>query len=126
MTTLARLRTGFTRGFFTTVLLIVVAATLSAHAVLTKSQPAANGKVKGPSFPVVLTFNSRIDQSRSTLTLEGPGQTTSSLTVTPNASAPDKLFANASDVKPGPHKIHWQVLSVDGHITRGQIAFEVE
>jgi methionine-rich copper-binding protein CopC len=29
-------------------------------------------------------------------------------------------------LSPGKYAIHWQVLAVDGHITRGQIPFEVK
>ena len=106
-------------------LLLGVAGTASlyAHAILVNSQPATNAKVKGPSIPIVLTFNSRIDQSRSTLTLESPK--TASLRIKKDAPSPEKLLGELLDASPGDYNIGWQVLSVDGHITRGQIGFEV-
>jgi hypothetical protein len=39
--------------------------------------------------------------------------------------APDTLTTHASQLSPGNYVIQWQVLAVDGHITRGQIPFEV-
>jgi methionine-rich copper-binding protein CopC len=108
------------------VLALAGAATLYAHAILIKSQPASNSKVSGPSFPVILTFNSRIDQSRSTLVLDGPGQTSSVLTVKRDDASPEKLLSAVANAKTGAYRIRWQVLSVDGHITRGQIPFQVQ
>ena len=99
---------------------------LHAHAVLIESQPASNAKVRGGFLPIVLKFNSRVDQSRSTLVLEGPGQTTCSLKVKEDSSSPEKLLSEITDAKAGFYKVRWQVLSADGHITRGQISFEVQ
>ena len=108
------------------VLVLAGAIGLYAHAVLVRSQPASNTKVKGPSFPIILTFNSRVDQPRSTLTLEEPGQTTLPLQIKKEPNLPEKLLSTVSNAKPGAYILRWQVLSVDGHITRGQISFEVQ
>ena len=99
---------------------------LYAHAVLVTSQPALHAHIKGPSFPVVLTFNSRVDQGRSTLTLEDAKQGRVALAIQRNAGGPEKLLSTASHVMPGSYLLHWQVLSIDGHITQGQISFEVQ
>jgi copper resistance protein C len=97
-----------------------------AHAVLIKSTPGANETVTGPNVPLSLTFNSRIDQSRSTISLENPDRTISKVTVEPDSSAPQKLVGRLSSLAPGSYKLHWQVLAVDGHITRGVISFQVK
>jgi len=39
--------------------------------------------------------------------------------------AADILSATANDLKPGEYQLRWQVLAVDGHITRGEIPFTV-
>ena len=41
------------------------------------------------------------------------------------AAAPDALKARLDDPQQGVYQLHWQVLSVDGHITRGDISFKV-
>jgi methionine-rich copper-binding protein CopC len=106
-------------------LLITFTATLYGHAVLVKSAPKANEKLKGPSIPVTLVFNSRVDQARSVLTLDRPGNPACPLVIKKDSSRPEALTSAVSDATPGRYLLHWQVLSVDGHITRGQIEFEV-
>ena len=95
-----------------------------AHAIVTGSSPAAGATVPGPDIPVVLHFNSRIDQERSRLTLEGPDGKNRPVAVAV-ARSPDAMTATASGLQPGGYKLHWQVLAVDGHITRGEIPFTV-
>jgi copper resistance protein C len=97
-----------------------------AHAVLVKSTPNANETVLGPNVPLSLTFNSRIDQSRSTISLENPDHTISKVTIDLDPSAPQKLVGRLSSLAPGSYRLHWQVLAVDGHITRGVISFQVK
>ena len=98
----------------------------SAHAILSKSTPAANEIVTGPDVPVVLTFNSRVDQARSTLTLEKADHSTSKVEVVLDPTSPAKLAARLSNMRPGTYELRWQVLAVDGHITRGAIPFQVK
>jgi methionine-rich copper-binding protein CopC len=97
-----------------------------AHAILVKSTPASNEIVAGPNVPVALIFNSRVDQARSTLTLESPNHSSSRLQVNLDPSSPAKLTAGVSSLAPGSYKLRWQVLAVDGHITRGEITFQVK
>lgn len=93
-----------------------------AHAHLLTSTPAANTTVQGPSVPIELRFNSRVDGAHSVLAI-----------VTPNGNAqiiidkqrsPTNLNAHAK-LKPGTYTLKWQALSTDGHITRGEIPFSV-
>ncbi|HZS81737.1 MAG TPA: copper resistance CopC family protein [Stellaceae bacterium] len=95
-----------------------------AHAIISGSSPAAGATVKGPAVTLTLRYNSRIDQERSRLTLIGPDGKPRPLTLQP-ADAPDTLSAKASGLRPGAYKLHWQVLAIDGHITRGDIPFHV-
>ena len=96
-----------------------------AHAVLLKSAPGASAVVTTPSTAVSLTFNSRIDGQRSRLTLFGPDSSEQPLPVEAQSS-PDTLTSKLHDLMPGTYCIRWQVLAVDGHITRGEIRFRVE
>jgi methionine-rich copper-binding protein CopC len=108
----------------------VVAPTAAhAHAIIVESSPAVNATVPGPDVAVVLRFNSRIDRARSNVSLAAAaapkGAHPQTLALAPTDS-PDILKATAAGLVPGTYTLHWQVLSVDGHITRGDIPFKVE
>jgi methionine-rich copper-binding protein CopC len=48
--------------------------------------------------------------------------TTLELSDTPG---PDTLAATIGELEPGSYRLRWQVLAIDGHITRGDIPFTV-
>lgn len=95
-----------------------------AHAIIVSSSPAAGATVSGDAVAIRLHFNSRIDHARSQLTLLAPNGTSQKLTPASDASA-DELDADATRLSSGAWRLRWQVLSVDGHITRGDIPFTV-
>jgi len=94
-----------------------------AHAILMDSQPAARATVPAGPAAVTLRFNSRVDHARSRMALRSAG-TETALPVDP-ASAADSLAASAM-LAPGDYVVRWQVLAVDGHITRGDVPFTVQ
>ena len=96
-----------------------------AHAILKESSPAANATVTGPDVPIKLKYNSRVDATRSKVQLLRPDSTVSDLPLE-KQTAPDTLAAKATGLTPGEYKIQWQVLSPDGHITRGIVPFAVK
>ena len=104
--------------------LFVAVRIAQAHAVLKESSPAANSTVQGPDVPITLRYNVRIDASRSKVQMLLPDNSTSDLVVE-KQSAPDRMSAKAIGLKSGAHRIRWQVLAPDGHITRGEIPFTV-
>ena len=116
----------FRKAVFTLVLTLSLSFAASAHAILVKSTPAANETLTDHNVPVALTFNSKVDQARSTLTLEGPDHLTSKLEIHVDPSSASKLTAEVQKLAPGSYKLRWQVLAVDGHITRGEINFNVK
>ena len=97
----------------------------SAHALVVASEPAAESALDASPERVWLRFNSRIDRARSRLSLHGPdnGQTPLPL----DAAAVDETLLSArTDIvpwAPGAWRLRWQVLALDGHITRGDVAF---
>ena len=107
------------------VLVLALAPALRAHAILIEASPAKNGIVKGPDFTIHLRFNSRIDGSRSQISLVVKESTVRTLKIDKQAT-PDVLSARAEGLKPGTYRLRWQVLAADGHITRGEYAFEVK
>jgi methionine-rich copper-binding protein CopC len=108
-------------------LLLWLAATIGpagAHAIVIESTPAANATVTGPDVTVELRFNSRIDHRRSRVTLYLPDGGSRPLSQAPGAT-PDAIGAKALGLAPGAYRLRWQVLAIDGHITRGDIPFRV-
>lgn len=96
-----------------------------AHAVLVTSNPARDSTVQGPDVPMTFKFNSRLDASKSEVTIVDPSGQSKTLTID-QQKEPDTMTTHATQLKPGKYMIRWQVLSVDGHITRGEIVFEVK
>jgi methionine-rich copper-binding protein CopC len=105
-------------------LLALVAFLCFAHAILLDSTPSLNQTLRGDHFTILLHYNSRVDGARSQLTLisvDGAKRITLE-----KQTEPDKLQAQATELKPGSYRLVWQVLASDGHLTRGQIPFKVE
>ncbi len=104
-------------------ILLAVPGIAAAHAILVESEPPVGGTV--PAGPVAfrLRYNSRIDHDRSRLTLTRPDRTREVLR-TPADDRVDML-TTAADLAPGSYSLRWQVLAVDGHITRGDVSFVV-
>lgn len=97
---------------------------VAAHAVLLDATPAADSTIPGPDVDVNLHFNLRIDRARSRLTLVLPDGKTIALKIA-DGDAPDRLVARATGLGRGSYRLRWQVLAVDGHITRGELLFHV-
>lgn len=104
--------------------LVFIPAPATAHAIIIAANPAVDAVLRGPTIPVSLRFNSRIDQERSRLTIIRPDASSMSLALAPSTS-PDTLAATIKDLPAGQYRLHWQVLAVDGHITRGDIPFTI-
>ncbi|WP_158753975.1 copper resistance CopC family protein [Dyella sp. S184] len=96
---------------------------VSAHAILVDSTPKPNGTLPAGHVALTFKYNSKIDQSRSRLTLIRPDH---SETVLPIASDSrlNELDSGA-ELAPGAYVIRWQALALDGHITRGDVPFTV-
>ncbi|MBV8476779.1 MAG: copper resistance protein CopC [Acidobacteriaceae bacterium] len=96
---------------------------LNGHAILKECSPAPHSIVSGPDINIRLRFNSRIDAAHSSLHLTIGSQ---SRDVKATAQAePDTLLGQAKAVTAGEYRIQWQVLAIDGHITRGEVPFTV-
>jgi methionine-rich copper-binding protein CopC len=102
-----------------------VAPAVRAHAILLHASPAPKGTVSGPELKVELKFNSRIDAKRSRVTIVMPDKSTKALAHETSSSA-DTLSARGHGFAPGEYRLKWQVLSSDGHITRGEHPFTVK
>lgn len=105
-------------------MMLGLAGSALAHAVLVSTVPPVGGSISGPDVAFRLQFNSRIDAARSTLKLVLPDMKVLSLAMGPQPS-PDSLTARSTDLKPGSYTLRWQVLAADGHITRGEVPFAI-
>lgn len=95
-----------------------------AHAAVLSSRPAPNALVAPGELSFQLQFSSRVDAARSRLTLIAPDH---AKTQVPFAErSPGVLSGQARVGTPGRWTLRWQVLSVDGHVTRGDVPFTVD
>jgi methionine-rich copper-binding protein CopC len=95
----------------------------SAHAVLMASEPAAGSRVAAGQVSVRLRYNSRIDSYRSRISVTRPDGSASVLPIAPTSAEGE--LETVIRLVPGDYVLHWQVLAVDGHITRGDVPFTV-
>jgi methionine-rich copper-binding protein CopC len=95
-----------------------------AHAVLVSSTPQKDAAVSGPNITINLKYNSRVDGARSTLSLLKPDGTIEKLSAV-SQPTPDVLSATGHGLAKGAYVLRWQVLASDGHITRGEVPFQV-
>ncbi len=102
--------------------LLAVPAAARAHAILVESSPAANATTPQGHMDIRLRYNSRVDRDRSRLTLSRPGEAPEVLAIGPGGA---DILTTTADVAPGFYTLHWQVLALDGHITRGAVPFTV-
>ncbi|HEX4714144.1 MAG TPA: copper resistance CopC family protein, partial [Ktedonobacteraceae bacterium] len=89
------------------------------------SQPAANSTISGPEVAVLLKYSSRVDLEHSTLTLLDPNGKVEKIAIESEPS-PGTLTAKLSGLVKGAYVLRWQILAMDGHITRGTIPFQVK
>ena len=108
--------------------LVMAHGAARAHALVVASDPAAETVLATPPARVIIRFNSRIDPVRSRLSMI-PGEARQGAAALPlevaAAADPTLIGAPCPPLSPGAWRLRWQVLAVDGHITRGDIAFSI-
>jgi len=72
---------------------------------------------------IALHYNSRIDRLRSRISLTRPDGSQSVLPIA--ADSPADALDAVTELSAGAYVLHWQVLAIDGHITRGDVPFSV-
>jgi methionine-rich copper-binding protein CopC len=111
--------------FFLAALLAATPRMALAHAVLLSSTPQKNAAVNGPDITINLKYNSRVDGARSSLSLLKPDGSVERIDGLTQPAA-DVLSATGHKLAKGAYVLRWQVLSSDGHITRGEVPFQVQ
>lgn len=108
----------------TSTILVLPRRAAQAHAIIVESAPTAGAEITGPEADLMIRFNSRIDAERSRLLLARPDGSEIPLEILPTEGA-DRLAAKLRELTPGAYTVIWQVLSADGHLTRGTLPFSV-
>jgi methionine-rich copper-binding protein CopC len=106
-----------------TLTLVLLPRSGEAHAILEASEPAHGERVPPGPVPLKLRYNSRIDRTRSQLTMTRPDQSKINLPIDPQG--PPDIMTSTVTLTPGTYVVRWQVLAIDGHITRGDVTFTV-
>lgn len=106
-----------------TVAVALLPVVASAHAILEESYPSVRGTLPTGDVAIWLRYNSRIDRGRSLLTLIKPDKTRQEIQI--SADGPPNQVKARLNLPPGDYVLRWQVLAVDGHITRGDLPFRV-
>ena len=101
-----------------------VAAPAWAHAVIVSASPTADQHVAAGKTVIRIEFNARIDKARSRLQVTAPTGDKADVPID-QAGDPNILSGTTADLAPGAYVLRWQVLAIDGHITRGDIPFTV-
>jgi hypothetical protein len=76
------------------------------------------------ALDIRLEFNTRIDKARSRLQLIASDGAKTDIAIDPDGE-PNILIARTATLAGGAYVLRWQVLAIDGHITRGDIPFTV-
>ena len=95
-----------------------------AHAVIVSASPTADQHVAAGKVAVRIEFNTRIDKQRSRLQVTAPAGDKADIPID-QAGEPNVVVGTTADLSPGAYVLRWQVLAIDGHITRGDIPFIV-
>lgn len=118
-----------TRPILAALALMCSAHEARAHAILVEGAPASNATVPAGDVAIAFRFNSRIDGERSRLQVTDEDHARTVLPIEPETSdGPGGVGAvlhATAHLAPGNYTIRWQVLAVDGHITRGDVPFTV-
>ena len=113
------------RLFSIAVVFLFFAFLAHSHAILLTATPSIGQVVRGPDIDINLRFNSRVDAKRSRITLVRAGGGPRALNLG-EQSSPDSLNSRIHGLESGSYTLRWQVLAVDGHISRGEVPFRVQ
>ncbi|WP_332852276.1 copper homeostasis periplasmic binding protein CopC [Duganella sp. S19_KUP01_CR8] len=112
---------------------IVVAATLAApfaaaHATLKKANPASDAVLDAAPKEITLTFNEKVEQAFSSITLTDAGGhvVTDKVKATVDAANPAILRLALPPLPAGAYKVDWAAAGHDGHRRKGEFTFTVK
>src|SRR6516164_6726187 len=104
-------------------LLCLVPAAASAHAMLDRAEPRVGNKVASPPREVTLWFSQKLEPAFSSVTVTnaaGERIDTGKARVSGN-----QISVSLRPGGTGTYRVNWRVLSVDTHTTNGNFTFQV-
>lgn len=106
---------------------IVASPFAIAHASLKSSNPEAGAALTSVPKEIVLTFNEKVEEAFSTITLsDGDGKPVVSDKAKVDTVNPAILRLNAPSLAPGAYTVTWAVAGHDGHRRKGDFKFTVK
>jgi putative copper export protein/methionine-rich copper-binding protein CopC len=96
---------------------------VSVHARLERSVPAAGDTLASPPARLRLEFSGSVEETGAEVRLLGPGGRTWSLESTRDSSDPRVLLARLPELALGGFRVEWRVISADGHPVVGDFVF---
>lgn len=98
----------------------------SAHASLKSSIPSAGATVAKAPKEISLTFNEKVEEAFSTVTLaDGQGKPVAASKAKVDAANPAILRMQAPALSAGAYTVSWAVAGHDGHRRKGDFKFAV-
>lgn len=104
--------------------LLAAAGAAAAHAHLLSSTPAAGAAVAAPKT-IVLTFSEKLEGKFSGADLSKGGAPLASHSRLDPKDGKTLTVSPSAPLVPGAYTVSWRVVSVDGHRTKGDVAFTV-
>ena len=101
-----------------------IPTSIFSHAIIKSAAPKPSEVISGQPYEIVLEFNVRVDHKRSRLILVAADDSSQMLEIS-EKSETQYLRATLNHQKPGHYRLRWEVLAQDGHVTRGDIPFEI-
>lgn len=119
-------RVGMLVGLLITMVLalLVPSGTVSAHAGLENSIPAASSVLEDSPTAITLDFDEPIEADLTSIQLFD-GDATLIETGPPTAAAPDVVTASVPTLDDGLYAVVWRITSIDGHVIDGAFSFQV-
>jgi methionine-rich copper-binding protein CopC len=111
---------------------VIVAAALTAplaqaHATLKSSNPAAGATVDAAPKEIALTFNEKVEQAFSTITVaDGAGKAVATEKAKVDDANPAILRLAVPSLPGGTYTVTWAVAGHDGHRRKGDFKFTVK
>ena len=99
----------------------------AGHAVLQRSEPRVESKLKRPPEEIRLYFTERLEPAYSTLrVLDARGLQVDRRDSQVDRANPVLLRATLPPLSPGTYTVRWRVLSIDADVTEGNFTFRIE
>jgi methionine-rich copper-binding protein CopC len=105
----------------------LTASVAAGHAVLQRSEPRVESKLKRPPDEVKLYFSERLEPGYSSVrVLNDRDQQVDRRDSRVDRADPALLRATLPPLPPGTYRVRWRVLSIDGDVTEGVFTFQIE